>query len=71
MFTLSGEGGGVAGAKSFGTAIFPICSPPPLINDQSLRWKNAAFSHLIKGLVINVTRVNFETGAVPWVWWYT
>ena len=30
------EGGG---AKSFGPAIFPFCSPPPLpvINDQSLK----------------------------------
>ena len=29
------EGGG--GAKSFGPAIFPFCSPPlPVINDQSL-----------------------------------
>ena len=30
------EGGG--GAKSFGPAIFPFCSPPiPIINDQSLK----------------------------------
>ena len=32
------EGGG--GAKSFGPAIFPFCSPPlPVINDQSLVYK--------------------------------
>ena len=37
-----------AGAKSFGPAIFPFCSPPPLpvINDQSLTI-HSLFCHLL------------------------
>ena len=39
-FTLSWGWGGGRGAKCFGPAIFLFCSPPLLINDQSLTSKS-------------------------------
>ena len=50
LYKKGGGGGKVlpsrrGGAKSFGPAIFPFCSPPPPHNDQSFR---GLFSEMLK-----------------------